>query len=186
MPSQVVSLYMELAPGNANPAATLMSGGIVRALSLLLPIYGDQPGAETLRAAVTLSASSSPDVRKWMLAVPGVAHAIATRLACSDSALPHAVVWRLLEPQALATAAAAPSAQKTGLAASQPPPQQRLPQGLSDVLQQGVEQGDTQAVSEHKLELILQYGGQEVACRVAVGCDRLLPPWRVFQTITTC
>ena len=123
---QVLLFYIEQRPGNFSAPAALLSAGIVRGLSLLLPPYAPLPAAEPLRLCVLLCAAGSLEVRKWMLAVPGVAQALTGPAFCvGGCAEAHGALWALLTTSG--DAAAAPAGVPPG-GASKPQQQSGQPQ----------------------------------------------------------
>lgn len=138
---------MEARPGGVDAAKQLLSAGVVRGLSLLLPRYAGFPAAEPLRAAATLCMACSDEARKWMLAVPGVAPALCGPAFCAGGcAEAHGALLRMLEPQKLQPSANSSSASNGGAAAAGAAGGQAT--SLADLIRQGVDGSEPGSVGD--------------------------------------
>ncbi len=74
---QVLDFYVEQRPANADLGGALKSSGVLASLCRLFAAAAHLPGAEPLRGAALGCAASGRELREWMVAVPGVAQALA-------------------------------------------------------------------------------------------------------------
>ncbi|GLC33007.1 hypothetical protein PLESTB_000381100 [Pleodorina starrii] len=94
---QVLDFYVQQRPGNADLAGSLKGTGVLASLSVLFAAAAALPGAEPLRSAALCCAASSRELHAWMLAVPGLAKALAGPSFQENGAHEaHGAVWELL------------------------------------------------------------------------------------------
>ncbi|KAG2493374.1 hypothetical protein HYH03_008506 [Edaphochlamys debaryana] len=94
---QVLEFYVQQRPGNADLGASLKASGVLASLARLFAAAAALTGAEPLRGAALGCAASSGELAAWMLAVPGVAKALAgPEFQEGGRFEAHGAVWELL------------------------------------------------------------------------------------------
>lgn len=93
--------YIEDAPGGSRPAESLQQTGLLGSLCAMFVNTAASASAEQLSTALLLCAASSPNIRDWVLAVPGIKQTVISSAEFSHGGkLQHyGFVWQTLISQ---------------------------------------------------------------------------------------